>query len=296
MSELPELKVIYRDPDFVAIDKPSGLLVHKSAWDPHEKTHCMGLLRDQLGQWVYPVHRLDRGTSGVLLFALSSEAAEAMNVQFREKRVQKTYFALVRGFAPKQGRIDKPLAGSEINERTGEAKVADENELKPAVSEFWNEGTVELPHALGRYPTTRFSLVRVETATGRYHQVRRHLDSISHPLIGDTVYGDGKYNRFFRDHFGVNRLMLGAQRLVIEHPATGRPFSLEADWPKEFNQVGVSQSVSSSRLTQQFYRITQTETSQISDAGQDEIKIVMNFDDAKGCKGPLPVLGNSMKS
>jgi tRNA pseudouridine65 synthase len=227
MSE--HLKILFQDESYVAIDKPAGMLVHKTTWAAAEKVHCMGLLRDQLGRWVYPVHRLDRSTSGVLVFALNPAAAEAMNLQFRLKAVRKTYFAIVRGHPLDHGRVDKPLT-------SGKSGVDGETS-KPSLSLYWTVDRMEIPVPLGRYASARYALVRIEAQTGRTHQVRRHMKSISHPLIGDTVYGDGKHNRFFREHFESHRLLLGAQSLALKHPGTGAPLEIHASWPEEFSRV-----------------------------------------------------------
>lgn len=218
---LNSLSILFQDENLVAIDKPSGLLVHKTELS-RERVTAMSILRDQLGQWVYPAHRLDRATSGVLVFALSPEAARAIGLLFQEKKVFKAYYAIVRGHMADEGVIDHPLRESEDHERV------------PAVSRFKTLRRVELPHAVGRYATARYSLVRVETDTGRLHQVRKHLCSVFHPIVGDTTYGDGRHNKFFRAELGQARLFLHARDLRLTHPYAGAALSLESPWPAEY--------------------------------------------------------------
>jgi tRNA pseudouridine65 synthase len=203
----------------VAIDKPSGLVVHRSALAGDRQT-CLSLLRGQLGRWVYPVHRLDRGTSGVLVFCLDPESARPLAEAFAAGLVKKSYLALVRGVLPESGVIDRPLA------EEGRAAL-------PALTRFRRLAQVELPRAVGRYPTSRYSLARVEPATGRWHQIRRHLEGISHPIVGDVTQGDGRHNRFFREEYGARRLQLHAERVRLPHPESGAPVCLEAPVPAE---------------------------------------------------------------
>lgn len=214
------LEILFQNDSFVAVHKPSGLLVHPSRIAAGTRESCMGLLRDQLGQWVYPIHRLDRSASGVLLFGLSPEAASVAARAFREKSVTKTYYAIVRGWIENPGIIDKPLS----KEKGGD--------LLPAVSEYRPVARAEIPVLTGKHATSRYSLVRVTTRTGRLHQIRRHLVSISHPIIGDTVYGDGRHNRIFRERFASHRLLLMAQALDVP----GVP-SIQAPWPREVSSL-----------------------------------------------------------
>ncbi|ATC95219.1 tRNA pseudouridine(65) synthase TruC [Pseudoalteromonas tunicata] len=220
------LTILFQDEHFVAIDKPSGLLVHRSFLDKHETQFAMQMLRDQLGQHVFPVHRLDRPTSGVLLFALSSDAARKMNEQFSDHRVTKRYLALVRGFAPDYRLLDRPLK-EELDKIAD--KYADQNKAPQAAqTEFRCLQQVTLPIALGKYPTIRYSLVECFPKTGRKHQIRRHLNFLSHPIIGDVNHGDNQHNHFFWQHFERQRLMLFAQRLTFMHPYSGQKIIIEA--------------------------------------------------------------------
>lgn len=221
------LKVLYQDEHYLAVDKPSGLLVHRTEWANSERESAMTILRDQIGQWVYPIHRLDRATSGVLLFATSPEAAEALSKSFRAHEVQKKYLAVVRGYTAERGEIEREL------KRNPEKKGSP---LLEAKTRYFRRATAEVPFAVGRYSTARYSLVEVEILTGRLHQIRRHMASIAHPLIGDTVYGDGKHNRLFREKYLINRLLLSAFQVRFIHPYSKQPIQLDAESNLQFLQ------------------------------------------------------------
>lgn len=209
-SANPGLRILHRDAVLVAVDKPSGLLVHRTPLEPRERRAAVQILRDQLGQRVWPLHRLDRPTSGVLLFALDAEAARSMAKAFAERRVRKTYLAVVRGHPPEQGEVDHPLL-----RRPGSAPVA-------ARTRWVRRATVELPVRVDRYPTSRYALVELEPLTGRRHQLRRHLKHLSHPIIGDTIYGKARHNRLFEERFGAKGLLLACTALEFAHPVDGR--------------------------------------------------------------------------
>lgn len=218
------LPILYRDDAIVVVDKPSGLLVHRSPIDRHETRFAVQLLRDQLGRRVHPVHRLDKGTSGALAFALDADTARALGEQFAGKQVRKTYVAIVRGWPPASGVIDHPLDAVQ----DARAPAAD-SAPKPCRTAFRTLATVELPVRVDRYPTSRYALVELEPETGRRHQIRRHLAHLSHPIIGDSTYGKGRHNRLFAERFGVRRLLLACVRLEFAHPATGSFVRVEAD-------------------------------------------------------------------
>ncbi|MCX6053103.1 MAG: tRNA pseudouridine(65) synthase TruC [Campylobacterales bacterium] len=227
-----ELEILYRDNYLVAINKPSGLLVHKSMIDRHEIYFAMMMLRDQLGMWVYPIHRLDKPTSGVLLFALDSESARRMSEQFANHTIQKTYLAIVRGYTGEEGVIDHAL--SEKLDKIADKKVNVDKEPQEAVTHFKRVATVELPHAIGRYENTRYSLVEVHPKTGRKHQIRRHMKHISHHILGDTKYGRGEHNKFIREKYNCNRLLLHASKLEITHPYTHEKLDIFASLDETF--------------------------------------------------------------
>ena len=230
-----QLEILYQDESFVAINKPSGLLVHKSMIDKHEIYFAMKMLRDQLGQWVYPLHRLDKPTSGVLLFALDKESARLVSAQFKEHTIQKTYLAVVRGYPDERGIIEHAL--SVKLDKISDKNASEEKEAQSAVTEFERLCSVELPYAIGRYETTRYSLVKLFPKTGRKHQLRRHMKHISHHILGDTKYGRGEHNKFMREKFNCQRLLLHAQTLQFTHPYTEETLTIKADIDETFKLI-----------------------------------------------------------
>lgn len=219
------INILFEDEHYFAIDKPAGLLVHPSPIE-RRATNAIALIREQMGIKAYTVHRLDRPTSGVLIFAKSSEAANKLNLCFAERRVQKTYLCVCRGYTEAQGVIDHPL--KEIIDKVSDKRTTPDKPAKEAVSEYRRLGTVELPVPVGNYATARYSLVEVKPKTGRQHQIRRHLKHLFHPLVGDTKHGDGKHNTLFRNNFGLDRLLLMATKLEFIHPYSGQPIVIEA--------------------------------------------------------------------
>jgi tRNA pseudouridine65 synthase len=218
-----EIEILYRDDDLLAVHKPAGLLVHRNAHAGCEP-FLLQMLRDRLGMKLYPVHRLDRPTSGLMIMALSPGAASVLARQFAAQEVRKTYVAVVRGYTAEEGVIDSPLksqSGAEALART----------------EFTRLGRAEIPYPVGPHPSARYSLVRVEPRTGRTHQIRRHFAHIRHPLIGDVLRGDGRQNRFFREHFGIRRLLLASVALRFRHPAGGAEMRLQCPPDEEMRTV-----------------------------------------------------------
>jgi tRNA pseudouridine65 synthase len=226
------LPILYKDDRVVVVAKPSGLLVHRSPIDRHETRFAVQLLRDQLGQRVYPVHRLDKGASGALAFALDREAAQSMAAAFATRRVLKTYLAVVRGWPDEAGEIDHALPAV----RDEYAPQADAGP-KPAHTGFRRLATAELPRRVDRYPTARYALVELQPDTGRRHQLRRHLAHISHPIIGDSTYGKGRHNRLFAELFGVSRLLLACVRVEFPHPASGETLRVQAPPGDDFESL-----------------------------------------------------------
>ena len=227
-----QLPILYRDEQIVVIDKPSGLLVHRSEIDRHETRFAIQILRNQIGQWVWPAHRLDRGTSGVLLFALSAEIAGLLGKQFEAGTVGKGYRAVVRGIPPDSGSIDHPLK----RQRDTYEFVGDQSsdEAQPALTHYRKLAEIELPFAVDRYPNSRYALLELTPATGRRHQIRRHLKHLSHPIIGDAIYGKGRHNRFFAEHFGCHRMLLACTALAFDHPLDGRRLEMKTPVSGEF--------------------------------------------------------------
>ena len=208
---MPDIEIIYRDESVVAMNKPSGLAVHRG-WAQGER-FAMTELRDLLGQWVYPVHRLDQAASGVLLFGLSSEAARALCERFERHEVEKQYLALVRGNPPDALCVDHALRP----ENGGPAQAA-HTELRRLAQ--WG----------------RYAWVEARPKTGRLHQIRRHLKHVSCPIIGDVRYGKGEHNRLFRERYGLHRLALHAARLTLPG-LDSAPLELEAPLPDDLQRV-----------------------------------------------------------
>ncbi|MEP0177314.1 MAG: tRNA pseudouridine(65) synthase TruC [Paraglaciecola sp.] len=243
-----QLDIIYQDEFLVAINKPSGLLVHRSLIDKHETQFAMQLLRDQIGQHVFPVHRLDRPTSGVLVFALSSEVARKLGEQFFQQKVAKTYLAIVRGHVADEGEIDYAL--KEKLDKIADKMSKQDKPAQAAVTFFSKLHAFELSFAVGRYPTARYSLVKLTPKTGRKHQLRRHLAHINHPILGDTTHGDGKHNRFVREQYGLQQLALTCKSMHFQHPVSLESLSLHCPLSKGFSNLLEAWKVSQDQLTE----------------------------------------------
>ena len=233
---LTMLDILYRDDRLVAIHKPAGLLVHRSDIDRHETRFAVQLLRDQIGQRLHPLHRLDKGTSGVLLFALDAGSARAVGGQFQRDEVQKRYVAVVRGWPSAAGVIDHALS-RQFDDYGRKFSADSPTEALLAVTEYCVLATVELPEAVDRYPTSRYALVELQPRTGRQHQLRRHMKHIAHPIIGDATWGKGVHNRYFQQCFGCGRLLLACTRIELRHPQDGRHLSIAAPLESGFASV-----------------------------------------------------------
>jgi tRNA pseudouridine65 synthase len=229
------LEILYQDDWLVAVNKPSGWLVHRSWLDRDEKVVVMQTVRDQIGQHVFTVHRLDRPTSGVLLLGLSSEAGRRLSRQFEQHEIQKRYHAITRGWLEGTDVLDYPLV--EEMDKIADKFSRQDKVAQPAVTEYRGLATVEMPVPVGRYDTARYSLVELLPKTGRKHQLRRHMVHLRHPIIGDTKHGDLRQNRGAAEHFGCNRLMLHASQLALTHPFTGEPLVINAGLDKSWMQA-----------------------------------------------------------
>lgn len=248
-EQAPEIEILYEDAHLVAIHKPAGLLVHRSYLARRERFFAMQLTRDLVGCHVFPVHRLDRPTSGVLLFAKSSEVANALCEQFASHTIEKQYLALVRGNMHESGILDYALK-VELDE-LGDKNADPNKAAQEAVTAYEPLLNTEIPYPSGRYPTSRFALVRLSPKTGRKHQLRRHMAHLRHPIVGDTTHGDGKQNAFFREHFGINRLWLIAKKLSFTHPVTQVRLSIETELEPEWETVFAELGWDEATLSQQ---------------------------------------------
>ena len=208
----------------IAINKPHGLLVHRSSIAKNTEVYALQLLRDQIGQRVYPVHRLDRKTGGVLLFALSKEMIPTLSRLFMDSAIKKGYMAIVRGYTEGAGRIEYPL-------KNDKARIQDAVTLYTTISQ------AEIPFALEKHTTQRYSLVMVQPETGRMHQIRKHFSHIFHPIIGDRPYGCNKQNRFFKSQFSMDTMLLHARSLEFQHPYDENTIQITAPLHAEFNRM-----------------------------------------------------------
>lgn len=211
---LAPIELLFVDDHVAVANKPSGLLVHRG-WDNDDDV-ALFRVRDALGARVHPIHRLDRGTSGALVFARTREAAATLSRSFEDRAVDKSYLALVRGVAPESGTIDYPIPNSEDGPRVS------------ALTRF---------RLVARSSVDRCSLVLAVPETGRLHQIRRHLRHLTHPLIGDVRYGSGVLNRHYRAEYGLHRLALHAARIAFNHPITGQRLEILAPIPEDLGRA-----------------------------------------------------------
>ncbi len=216
--------ILYRDEHILIASKPNRLLVHRSNIDFYETKNLLATLKHETGLWLQPAHRLDKATSGVIAFGLTPEAHAFLSQQFNARSVKKTYTALVRGFTPESGEIDLPLVSD------NDAKE------REALTRYVTTHHVEINEAIGRYPTSRFSMVRVFPETGRFHQIRLHFKKIRHPIIGDHRHGDRKHNHWFAESLKLEALFLHATSLSLQHP-NGQFMTFDSPLPTHFETV-----------------------------------------------------------
>lgn len=226
------LEILYQDEICVAVNKPAGMLVHRTFLDHGETVFAMQLLRDQLGCKVYPIHRIDKPTSGVLLFVIDPDQVKPLMKRFEAGETRKHYLAVVRGYLEGEGTIDYALR-REVDDYTQAASAVEQN----AVTHYRMVSKVELPDAVGRYPTARYSYVELRPETGRKHQLRRHMAHLRHPIVGDTRHGDGVHNRYFRERWQCSRMLLHASKLEFRHPLSDEQVVVEAPLPTDFQQI-----------------------------------------------------------
>jgi tRNA pseudouridine65 synthase len=220
------IEVVYADAELLAVNKPAGLLVHRSQIAADEDDFLLDRLQAQTGGTLYLAHRLDRATSGVVLLARSRAIAGELGRQFMARSVSKRYLAVVRGWPAPEGVIDYPLPD-----------VREHAPRKPALTRWRTLATTTVSIALGKYPEQRYALLEVVPESGRYRQIRKHLHHISHHLIGDTSHGRGDHNRLWRMHFGMHRMLLHAWRLDFVHPVHAMPLSLQAPLDATWQRV-----------------------------------------------------------
>jgi tRNA pseudouridine65 synthase len=214
----PPIEIIYQNANLVVVNKPPGMLVHRSRIATDTR-FLLQTLRNQLGRMVFPAHRLDRPTSGLMVLALTQSAVSRLGLAFQGGEVEKGYLAVVRGWVHAGAVIDYPLKKEGVGEE------------QEAISHYEPLGHIEFPWPVAGFATARYSLLRITPKTGRWHQIRRHMAHIRHPVVGDTGHGDGKHNRLFREHLHLHRLMLHASSLSFPEPESGEllSFSLKPD-------------------------------------------------------------------
>ncbi|MFW0715408.1 pseudouridine synthase [Pedobacter sp. N23S346] len=218
------LEIIYEDENLIAINKPHGLLVHQSSIARDATEFALQMLRDQVGRHVSPVHRLDRKTSGILLFAFDKPSEIAMHQQFMNAETDKKYLAILRGFTPDAMDIDYPLA-------------KENGTMQDAFTSFKTLQRAEVNVPFGKHATSRYSLVEATPKTGRMHQLRRHFSHILHPIIGDRTHGCNKQNKFFLEQWNMSTMLLHASELSFTHPITSQKIHLKANLHEEFKRV-----------------------------------------------------------
>ncbi len=227
------MELIHRDERLVAVYKPAGWLIHRSELEPRERRWLLQAVRDRVGRHVYPVHRLDRPTAGIVVFALDESAAAHLAGVFARRRVTKVYLAVVRGHTAPAGVIDWPLRDRAHLTRGTEPDSAP----RAAVTHYQRLATCEHPDPVGPHLSARYSLLRLHPEHGRQHQLRRHLKHIGHPILGDTTHGDGRHNRYLRQRFQIQRLLLAALGLRLPHPNDGHPLTLHTDPDPELQGI-----------------------------------------------------------
>jgi tRNA pseudouridine65 synthase len=216
------LDILYQDDYLIVINKPCGLLVHRTSIAESGGPFVLQLLRDQVGRRLFPVHRIDRPTSGVLVFAFSPEVARLLNNQLVNGESHKKYVALVRGWLSEEVVWDRPVKN-------------DRGNLQEALTRFVPVKQLELPLPTDRYPTARFSVVEAYPLTGRWHQIRQHLAQLRHYIVNDRVHGDGKQNRIFTGQLGVREMFLHACLLRLQHPVSQTELTIEAPFPAHWD-------------------------------------------------------------
>lgn len=223
MDAIPlTLEIVYQDEDLIAINKPHGLLVHRSRIAADADVFALQLVRDMINKRVYPVHRIDRKTSGVLLFAKSKETHAHISQLFSSHQVKKTYIALVRGFIEENGTIDYPLD--------------DGKKTKEAITHYKILDRYEVPWPFGKFNTSRYSLLEITPLTGRYHQIRKHMAHIFHPIIGDRPHGCNKQNRLWKEKLEMTKMLLHAQKLSLQLDDS-TSLNIEAEMSPTFSHV-----------------------------------------------------------
>jgi len=218
------LDILYEDKYLVAINKPHGLLVHPSGKADEDRETAMYLLKEQLDKWIYVTHRLDSKTAGVILFAVNAKVQKKINHQFEKRLTKKVYYAIVRGYTDDADTIDYALTNTK-------------GKTQEAITHYETIVRTEIDVPLGEHETSRYSLVKLMPETGRYHQIRKHLAHIDHPIIGDRPHGCNKQNRMFKKVFNSMTMFLHARSLKFYHPREEKDIEIKAPLQPEFKNM-----------------------------------------------------------
>ncbi|MBC7885541.1 MAG: pseudouridylate synthase [Saprospiraceae bacterium] len=218
------MQILFEDDHLIAVNKPNGIFVHRTSLDPEATVFVVQEVRNIVGKHVYPVHRLDRKTSGVIVLAKSKEVQSELNSSFRDREIEKSYLAIVRGYTDEKGHIDYPLTN-------------DSGKIQEALTDFETLQHMEIDLNSGTFPTSRYSLIRIFPLTGRRHQIRRHLAHILHPIIGDRPHGCNKQNRFFLAQYQMNHMLLHAEIIKFVHPISRESIEIQAPLFGEFERM-----------------------------------------------------------
>ncbi|MDZ7608557.1 MAG: pseudouridine synthase [Cyclobacteriaceae bacterium] len=218
------LQILYRDEYLIAINKPHGLLVHRSEIAADASDFALQMVKEQTGKYIYTIHRIDRKTGGVLLFSFDKDVQRAVQLQFETRKVRKRYLAIVRGHPEDKGTIDYDLTN-------------DRGKKQSAVTEFATLERVELDFPSGKHLTSRYALLELYPLTGRHHQIRKHLSHINHPIIADRPHGCNKQNKLFLEKYGLMTMLLHASELAFTHPVTGEIAIIKAPLQMEFQRM-----------------------------------------------------------
>src|SRR5690554_2484038 len=219
-----QLDVVYEDEYLIALNKPTRLLVHRTKLARDVQEFALQILRDQVGYQVFPIHRLDRKTSGVLLFAKHQDFVHPFQLALQQDATQKRYIAIVRGFFPTEISVDHPL----INEKGKEQE---------AVTQLRLLQHTEIPLPFGKFETSRYSLIEAFPKTGRMHQIRKHLNHLRHPIIGDRPHGCNKQNSLFLKEFNFSKMLLHAESITLKHPFSNEEMTIKASLPTHFIEI-----------------------------------------------------------
>lgn len=216
------IEILYEDEFYVIVNKPSNLLMYPSyfARNIKEKT-LIEYIKEELRCGIKPFNRLDRKTSGIVIFGKTSDSIK----QLQNTTIEKKYLAIVRGITLLEGEVNSPI------------KQEDKKEFRSALTLYKQLSTVELNYKVGRYQTARYSLLELTPKTGRMHQLRKHMNKISHPIIGDNKYGDRFHNKFFKNNFGKQNLFLHAKTIIFDHPFTKDTITITANTPKSWDDI-----------------------------------------------------------